>query len=143
MWSIHHRGTEANPGLVLALDEEAGAYCDGMAFCLPADGHDAILADLRERELISSAYYEHVVALTLRDGRRIEALAYIVARDHRQYCGGLSPARQAEVIAAAHGGRGPNAEYLYNTAGHLCELGIEDADLSALAQRVRVLSEKS
>ena len=31
MYSIHHRGTEAEPGLVLALDEQDGAFCDGLA----------------------------------------------------------------------------------------------------------------
>ena len=32
MRSIHHRGTVADPGLVLALDRAEGAYCDGVAF---------------------------------------------------------------------------------------------------------------
>ncbi|MEO0487007.1 MAG: gamma-glutamylcyclotransferase [Pseudomonadota bacterium] len=140
MWSIHHRGTQADPGLVLALDADASGTCDGMAFQLPRKGHDAILADLRARELISSAYEEKVVPLTLRDGRRVEALAYVIARDHVQYCGGLSLARQAEVIAQAVGGRGPNTEYLYNTAAHLKELGIEDPTLSDLAATVRRLA---
>ncbi|MEM9438230.1 MAG: gamma-glutamylcyclotransferase [Pseudomonadota bacterium] len=139
MWSIHHRGTVEEPGLVLALDTDEGAVCDGMAFQLPEDGHDAVLADLRERELISSAYYEAEVPLRLADGRGVTALAYIVARDHVQYCGGLPLTRQAEVIARAVGGRGPNTEYLYNTAAHLQELGIEDPELTGLAARVRAM----
>ena len=137
MWSIHHRGSEEDPGLVLALDADAAATCDGMAFRLPDDDHDAILADLRERELISSAYVEEEVTLTLQDGREVSSLAYVVARDHVQYTGTLSAERQAQVIAQAVGGRGPNTEYLYNTASHLTELGIEDRELTALATRVR------
>lgn len=140
MWSIHHRGTEAEPGLVLALDVEDGASCAGMAFRLPEAGHDAVLADLRERELISSAYYEADVSLTLADGRHKSALAYIVARDHVQYCGGLGAEEQARIIARSAGGRGPNDAYLYNTAAHLRDLGIEDRDLTALAARVRELN---
>ncbi|MEM6277510.1 MAG: gamma-glutamylcyclotransferase [Pseudomonadota bacterium] len=140
MWSIHHRGTEAEPGLVLALDTNDGASCAGMAFRLPETGHDAALADLRERELISSGYYETVVPLTLGDGRRVEALAYVVARDHVQYCGGLGVEEQAAIIARSAGGRGPNDEYLYNTAEHLRGLGIEDKELTALAARVRALN---
>ncbi|MEM1234118.1 MAG: gamma-glutamylcyclotransferase [Pseudomonadota bacterium] len=137
MWSIHHRGSEEEPGLVLALDAEDAAHCDGMAFRLPEAGHDEILAELRERELISSAYVEETVQLRLADGREVTSLAYVVARDHVQYTGHLSAERQAQVIAQAVGGRGPNADYLYNTADHLCELGIEDPELSALAARVR------
>ncbi|MEO0666009.1 MAG: gamma-glutamylcyclotransferase [Pseudomonadota bacterium] len=143
MWSIHHRGTEADPGLVLALDAEDGAGCDGMAFRMPEHGRDAVLADLRERELISSAYVEHVVSLTLRTGSVVEALAYVIAPEHPQYCGGLALSRQAEVIAEAVGGRGPNTEYLYNTAEHLAELGIEDPELTELAAMVRERTQAS
>lgn len=143
MWSIHHRGTLEEPGLVLALDVEDGAFCEGLAFRLPEEDHDAILADLRERELISSAYFERDVRLSLRDGRETTALAYIVARDHVQYCGGLPLDRQADVIARAHGGRGPNTEYLFNTVAHLKELGIEDPALTKLAARVRALPQSA
>ena len=137
MWSIHHRGTEDDPGLVLALDEHPQETCDGMAFRVPAKGHDAIIAEIRERELVSSAYLERRVPLALRDGRVIEALAYVVDRDHVQYTGDLPLTDQARVISRAVGGRGPNTEYLYSTAEHLCELGIEDPTLTKLAQDVR------
>ncbi len=55
MRSIHHRGTEADPGLVLALDRADGAACDGVAFRVAPGAEAQTLADLRERELISSA----------------------------------------------------------------------------------------
>ncbi|MEO1798208.1 MAG: gamma-glutamylcyclotransferase, partial [Pseudomonadota bacterium] len=103
----------------------------------------AVLADLRERELISSAYVEHVVSLTLRTGSVVEALAYVIAPEHPQYCGGLALSRQADVIAEAVGGRGPNTEYLYNTAEHLAELGIEDPELTELAALVRERTQAS
>lgn len=139
MRSIHHRGTEAEPGLVLALDAAAGAVCDGVAFAV-APGHaETTLAYLRERELISSAYLERWLPLTLADGRRIDALAYVIDPDHVQYCGGLALEEQARIIARATGGRGPNRDYLWNTASHLAELGIGDADLDWLARRVRAL----
>ena len=140
MRSIHHRGTEADPGLVLALDTHAGAACEGVAFRVAPKDEAEVLAYLRERELISSAYLERHVPLRLEDGREVEALAYIVDRDHVQYCGGLALEEQARIIATAHGGRGPNDEYLYNTAAHLDELGIADEELSWLARRVRAIS---
>ena len=47
---------------------------------------------------------------------------------------------QARIIAAATGGRGPNCDYLYNTAAHLAELGLPDPEMEALAAEVRKLS---
>ena len=140
MWSIHHRGSPEDPGLVLALDAEEKATCDGMAFRLPEEGFDGIIDEIRERELVSSAYLERVVRLNLRDGREVDALAYVVDRDHVQYTGQLGLERQADVIAHAVGGRGPNTDYLYSTAEHLTELGIEDPTLTKLASMVRARS---
>jgi cation transport protein ChaC len=137
MWSIHHRGTPENPGLVLALDAAEGAECRGVAFRVPAARAQATRAYLRERELISSAYLEADIALDLDHGGRVTALAFVVDRAHPQYCGGLALDRQAEVIAGAVGGRGPNPDYLWNTQAHLASLGIGDADLDWLAAEVR------
>lgn len=137
MRSIHHRGTVADPGLVLALDPVAGAFCDGVAFRVGADHAAATLDYLRERELVSSAYLEAEHGIALQGGPEVAALCYVVDTAHQQYCGGLAMEEQAAIIAQAVGGRGPNAEYLFNTAAHLRDLGIEDGDLSWLEARVR------
>ncbi|MEO0371194.1 MAG: gamma-glutamylcyclotransferase [Pseudomonadota bacterium] len=137
MRSIHHRGTQDAPGLVLALDETEGAACSGLALAVAAGQEDATLAYLRERELISSAYLEKNLELDLVDGRQVTAVTYVVDADHVQYCGGIDVEEQAQIIARAVGGRGPNTEYLYNTTAHLTELGIEDAELDWLVTRVR------
>lgn len=140
MRSIHHRGTVASPGLVLALDRAEGAHCDGVAFRVASGAEDRTLAALRERELISSAYLEDRLTVTLVDGQRVTALAYVIDPAHDQYCGGLPLEEQALIIAGATGGRGANRDYLYSTAEHLAALGIADADLNWLAARVRQLS---
>lgn len=140
MRSIHHRGTVERPGLVLALDAAPMACCHGVAFRVAPGAEAETLAALRERELISSAYLERRLPVTLDGGATIEALAYVIDPDHDQYCGGLDLEEQARIIAQATGGRGPNREYLWNTAAHLAELGIEDADLTWLAARVRDLA---
>lgn len=140
MRSIHHRGTVERPGLVLALDAAPGAVCAGVAFAVASGQEDAVLAGLRDRELVSSAYLERALPVALTDGRVVRAVTYVIDPDHAQYCGGLDLEDQARVIAGASGGRGPNAEYLFNTADHLHELGIADPDLDWLAARVRVLS---
>ncbi|KUF09717.1 gamma-glutamylcyclotransferase [Pseudoponticoccus marisrubri] len=139
MYSIHHRGTEARPGLVLALDAQEGASCDGLALRAEPGTEEATLAYLRERELVSSAYIETRQPVHLGDGRRVEALAYVIDPHHEQYCH-LPLEEQARVIAGAHGGRGPNPEYLYNTAEHLDQLGIPDPDLHWLSDQVRALT---
>ncbi|MEB3416980.1 gamma-glutamylcyclotransferase [Salipiger marinus] len=139
MRSIHHRGTPEAPGLVLALDAEPGAVCDGLALRAAPGTEEATLAYLRDRELVSAAYLEARLPLTLRDGRKVEAVTYVIDADHVQYCGGLDLEDQARIIAQAIGGRGPNREYLWNTAAHLDHLGIPDAELHWLAGRVRHL----
>lgn len=140
MRSIHHRGTEEAPGLVLALDEMEGASCQGLAFRACPKNHDKTMADLRERELVSSAYLEKRLNINLSDGRKVEAVTYVIDPHHVQYCQ-LELDEQARIIAHAVGGRGPNTEYLYNTASHLAELGIEDQDLSWLSQQVQRLAD--
>lgn len=139
MSSIHHRGTEADPGLVLALDALSGACCDGLALRAEPGTEEATIAYLRERELISSAYIETRTTVTFHDGgTQGDVLTYVINPDHVQYC--QHPLEeQARIIAGAVGGRGPNDEYLYNTAAHLTELGIGDADLEALVTMVRAL----
>lgn len=139
MYSIHHRGTEEQPGLVLALDAQEGACCEGVALRAEPGSEETTLAYLRERELISSAYYEAMVELHLGDNRKVEAVAYIIDPNHVQYCH-LPLEEQARLIARAHGGRGPNTEYLYNTAEHLAEIGIPDPDLDWLCRQVRALT---
>ncbi|MBZ0122660.1 MAG: gamma-glutamylcyclotransferase [Roseovarius sp.] len=136
MRSIHHRGTVENPGLVLALDAAIDAHCVGLGLRVAPGDEEVVLADLRERELISSAYLERRLRIALSDGRDVEALTYVVDPQHVQYCGGLPLEEQARIIAGATGGRGPNTEYLINTTRHLQEIGIDDPDLDWLVARV-------
>ncbi len=142
MRSIHHRGTVAQPGLVLALDEGQGG-CEGVAFEIPARIAEESLEYLRARELISAAYLEACAPVHLHDGRQVQAVTYVIDRAHDQYCAGLSLEDQAQIIAGATGGRGPNSEYLFNTAAHLAELGLRDEQLDWLAARVRALRGES
>lgn len=138
MRSIHHRGSVESPGLVLALDRAAGAHCDGLAFRVAPGAESATLAELRERELVSSAYLETTLTVTA-GGDSLDCLAYVIDPHHAQYCGGLALEEQAQIIAHATGGRGPNRDYLWNTTAHLAELGIADPDLEWLSARVRDL----
>lgn len=139
MRSIHHRGTVDDPGLVLALDAAEGAQCTGIAFEVAPQIAEETLEYLRARELISAAYLETVQPLTLASGARVDAVAYVIDRAHGQYCGGLPLEEQARIIARAKGGRGPNCDYLHQTATHLSKLGLADAELDWLSERVQAL----
>lgn len=139
MWSIHHRGSETEPGLVLALDRAADACCDGVVFRVATGAEAETLTALRERELVSSAYLEVTTEVETSAGV-IHALAYVVDPGHVQYSGRLSLEDQARIILKASGGRGPNRDYLWSTSTHLHSLGIADPELDWLAARVRDLA---
>ena len=136
MRSIHHRGTPECPGLVLALDRARGSSCRGVALRSAPAGAEKALKLLRERELISYAYKEEIVSLELDDGQALDAIAYVVDRQHSQYCEPLSLPRQASIIAEASGKRGTNRDYLRNTVTKFNELGIRDRELEALLELV-------
>lgn len=137
--SVVYRGTVEAPGLVLGLDMHAGAHCVGLALRVAEPDWPEVLAGLRERELTTYAYTEEMLPLRLQDGRDVLALGYVIRRDHDQYAGGMDLGEQARMIARARGGRGPNADYLFNTLRHLDQMGVEDLDMGALARQVRML----
>ncbi|NIZ14849.1 gamma-glutamylcyclotransferase [Phaeobacter sp. HF9A] len=136
MRSIHHRGSEEAPGLVLALDAVEEAHCKGLALRVEPGHEETTLEALRARELISSAYVERFFDVELTSGEIVNAVVYVIDPDHEQYCH-LELEEQAQIIAHAVGGRGPNREYLFNTTAHLEEIGLHDPDLAWLTQRVR------
>ena len=138
MWSIHYRGTEETPGLVLALDEEEGATCEGLALRPRPEEAEAVRAAIRKRELVSDAYEERRLPLRLKDGREVVAMGFVLRRGHRQHaCVGAET--QARTIAQAQGIRGPNIDYLANTATQLRDLGIDDPGIDALLARAKAL----
>ena len=140
LWSVHYRGDEQCPGLVLGLDPMAEARCEGVAYYIGPDQAEEVHAYLRERELISYAYLERWERIYLENGAEAQALCYVVDPSHSQYAGGLGLDAQADVIAKAKGSAGPNAEYLQNTAQHLTDLGIEDAEINRLSALVALLT---
>ena len=137
MRSIHHRGTPARPGLVLALAKKTGGCCTGMALRCDDDCREETLVYLRKRELVSSAYKETQVRLTLASGASCTATAFVMDHDHEQFCGDLPLEEQARIIANAQGGRGKNSEYLSRTVSCLNDLGIPDEQLERLDCLVR------
>jgi cation transport protein ChaC len=130
VWSTAHRGTEAAPGLVMGLDR--GGSCRGVAFRVADGERDDALDYLRKRELITNVYQERVLPIGLPQGRRAQAVTYIVDRHHPQYAGSLEVEEAARIVQRSHGQSGPNDAYVLNTVGHLRNMGIRDLWLEAV-----------
>lgn len=134
VYSWVHRGSEQRPGLVLGLDR--GGSCVGLAFRVPGDLRDEVMAYLRERELVTGVYLERFLPVRLENGKAVSALCYIVDRSHRQYAGRLTVEEAAHVVTGGVGQSGRNEEYLFNTVEHLRALGIRDHWLESVARLV-------
>ena len=132
IFSVFHRGTGTQPGLVLGLDR--GGTCHGMAYRIHPRQMRSTLTYLRDREQVTGVYREVACPITLLDGthRHVAAVCYVAERAHPQYAGGLRLATQAAIIRGAHGVAGPNTEYLMNTNARLRHLGVRDRDLERL-----------
>ncbi|MDC0948762.1 gamma-glutamylcyclotransferase [Gammaproteobacteria bacterium] len=130
--SCNYRGTPTTPGLVVGLDE--GGSCIGYAFLADRAEQDVILDYLEQREMLDGVYRPALVELEIEKGT-IEALTFIANRQSPSYAGGLSEAEIIATVAAAEGDRGPNSEYVINTAHCLKELGLSDP-LIAVAEHL-------
>ena len=135
IYSIHYRGTQRQPGLVLGLDR--GGACDGIAFRVAPEQRQAALDYVRRRELIYGVYREALlpvdIAHTETAPRRTAwAVTYIAERAHPAYAGCLPLAREASLIRRSAGRGGTNLDYLLSTLRHLKEIGITEPRLTRL-----------
>lgn len=129
-----YRGTPERPGLVLGLDR--GGSCVGLAFRVPFELRDEVLAYLRDRELVTRVYLERTLPVRLESGENANAVTYVVDRTHDQYAGSLDEETAAKIVSGAVGQAGPNEEYVLNTIAHLRALGIRDHWLEAVGRLV-------
>ena len=129
--SYVHRGTPERPGLVLGLEQ--GGSCIGLAYRVPLDLREEVLAYLRDRELMTSVYVERSLPVRLADGSSVAALCYVVDRSHVQYAGRLDEAEAASIVSGAVGQSGRNEDYVMSTVAHLEALGIRDHWMEAVA----------
>ncbi len=111
-----------------------------MAFRVAPERRNAVLDYLRERELVTHVYKERTLPVTLLDGVRAPALAYVIDRAHHQYAGALSVEEAAVTVSTARGKSGPNTEYVANTLAHLREMGIRDHWLEEVGRTVERLT---
>ena len=136
IYSVHHRGTYARPGLVLGL--APGGAVRGAAYRVSEADWPEVYAYLREREQPTETYFEAWAKVRLA-GRLAPALVFLSDIKHPQWAGDLTLEAQAALIAGASGLSGRNIDYLRDLVMHLHEEGIADRTMEALLARVEVL----
>jgi glutathione-specific gamma-glutamylcyclotransferase len=134
IWSHIYRGTPEAPGLVFGL--APGGACHGVAFRVEESLRDETIGYLRERELITYVYREIEAPALLDDGRRVDVLTYVADHDNPQFAGALPQDEALAVIRRSRGKGGANVDYVLNTRAELSRLGIEDAELDAICERL-------
>jgi cation transport protein ChaC len=137
VYSISHRGTHQQPGLVLGLDR--GGSCRGVAYKVAAALRDETLKYLQIRELRNRVYRESMRRIVFSGNNRsaVRGICYVVNRGHPQYAGSLDPDHQVELVIRGRGNSGDNPDYLFSTVHHLEQMGIYDPGLAGLSAQVR------
>lgn len=133
VYSILHRGTPEQPGLVLGLDR--GGACRGVTFRVTKGAEEETVAYLRKREQVTDVYVEARRTVRLLDGsgRVVKALTYLADPHHAQYAGRLPLEEQLRMVRDCKGESGANIDYVLTTVRHLEEAGVADPVLGSIA----------
>lgn len=129
--SMHYRGTQEVPGLVLGLDR--GGSCRGVGFRVAPENAARTYAYLTEREMVTRVYTEQWRLLRLDDGRRVKALTYFADPHHPQYIRLTTREEILQRVVAAQGIKGPCRDYVLATLKAMAEIGIRDHALDWLS----------
>lgn len=137
IYSHHYRGTPEHPGLVLGLDQ--GGTCQGVAFLVAPENHEATINYLNERELTGYTYQPKTLALNL-GNETVMSYTFVADAHHGLYAGDLGLEVSARLIMEASGVNGLNRDYLINTIQHLEGVGFREDNLHTLYDKVKNLT---
>ena len=130
--SIRYRGTDSKPGLVFGLDR--GGSCNGIAFRVDSSIQNEVIEYLWDREMLHEIYEPRMQKIFLQDSRQVNAITFVVKRDHPSYVKNLTADQTASIVADASGQRGANIDYVLSTLGMLESIGVKDKSLSFVGQ---------
>jgi cation transport protein ChaC len=137
LYSYDYRGTPALPGLVLGLDH--GGSCRGMILRLLPEALAETIDRVWLREMSGRRVYDmRLLPVRTRRGTQ-PAFAFTVLPHCPDYAGRLPLDEAARMILGAVGRRGNCRDYFANTLCHLEQLGLADAPLRRLAERVKAI----
>ena len=138
--STDHRGVPRAPGRVVTLVRDATTTCDGVAYGIDGTNAANALAHLDLRE--QGGYDRHEVELAIERGsshERVTGVAYVAGPSNPEWLGPAPLDDIARQIANARGPSGSNAEYILSLALALRGLGVDDAHVFDVEDRVRAL----
>jgi cation transport regulator ChaC len=132
--STDHRGVPGAPGRVVTLVPDPGGRCSGVAYRVPEEQIDTVLAGLDYRE--KGGYLRLWLPLFRADGSALSprGLTYVATEDNENYLGPAPLGRIAEQVQHSHGPSGPNVEYVAQLAAALRRMGAEDEHVLDLAK---------
>jgi len=136
LWSHVGRGSLKKPGLVLGLD--AGGCCRGVVFRIDSARARNELLLVWRREMVLGSYSPRWLKVTTGD-RDLNAIAFIVNRNHPSYAGKLPLETVLKTMVSTRGYLGTPAEYLHETVRGLLEHGVRDEYLLDIRRRVLTL----
>src|SRR5262249_52392666 len=135
--STRYRGTLRRPGLVMGLCR--GGSCWGMAFRVARSKIRRALSRLWAREMTRRVYHPRLVAVRLRGGRNVRALAFVADPTHSAFVDELDLHGRAKLVAQGIGVRGPCVDYIQNTLNHMHAVGVRDPHLERVLHAALVL----
>ncbi len=124
------RGSPELPGLILGLDN--GGACTGLVLRIDKSIITEELDLLWKREMINRSYTPRKVKFHANDGRKIEAITFVMNHESPSYVRDMPFKEKAYIIANAKGFIGTSLEYLDRTYDSLKALGIHDGYLERL-----------
>ena len=131
VWSLVARGTPEYPGLALGLEEHTDASCDGIVYQLNSLSTEVDLEATWRREMYT-AIYQPIWIDVETDVGKLQAISFVVDREHPQYAAGLNRDEAASIIASGEGENGSCSDYFLNTARELAAIGCIDSQIDAL-----------
>jgi cation transport protein ChaC len=131
------RGSPEMPGRMLAL--EAGGHADGVALKLASPMLAEELRLVWIREMVLGSYRPMWVPVTLADGVKTHAIAFVADTGVEQFAIDSSVSTVAPLIASAAGRFGSNADYLFKLHAALHDCRLHDPYIDALAGEVQRL----
>jgi len=138
--STDHRGVPGAPGRVVTLIKDTRAVCWGCAYYIEGAVRETVFDYLNIRE--KGGYSLEEVDITFPDegGKVVKGLIYLAGSENPDWLGDASLDEIAHQICISRGPSGANDQYVKELARALDELGAKDEHVSAVLNRVLVLS---
>lgn len=134
------RASPEMPGRMLAL--EPGGQANGVVLRLPrADAEDELKL-LWIREMILGSYVPTWAPVTLANGTRTHAIAFVANPVAEQYEPDSSIATVAPLIRSAAGAFGTNVEYLHRLINAMAQYDAHDSYLDSLADAIGAIPQE-